>query len=146
MYAAPGGERAAGAVVFFATDSLELREAVRALYPAVITSDTRPMHVGNDASDVHVALAHSRAKAALQRSDTDGMRDALIDWWLLAQADVRVGAISSGFIRTATVHSLSGEWRGGAGCLDTARCCGDDVPPGMHHLAIADCFVAQSGV
>lgn len=131
--------------VFFVTDSLELREAVRALYPAVITTDTQPMHVGNDASDVAVDIAHERAKLS-RRSESDGMRDALIDWWLLARTDIRSGWITSGFIRTATVHSYTGEWLQGVFCLDTAQCCGEGLLPGTHHEVIATCFESQSGV
>jgi len=140
------GAHSAGATVFFASDSVELRAAVREAFPGVLTTNTKPMHVGNDLSDWAVGIAHEAARTTGVRSETDGMREALIDWWLLANADIRVGSITSGFMRTATVHSRTGEWRVGFECLDVPLCCGEGVAPGTHHKVIAECFVSQSGV
>jgi hypothetical protein len=140
------GAHAAGSTVFFASDSVELRSAVRDAFPGVLTTNTKPMHVGNDLSDWAVGIAHEAARSGAARSETDGMREALVDWWLLANADIRVGATTSGFMRTATVHSLSGEWLVGFECLDIPRCCGEGVERGTHHRVIAECFVSQSGV
>ena len=95
-----------GQVLFFVTDARDIRTAARIAFPGIITTDTRPLHVGNDASDLVVGGIRDMIKAAaVPLRDDDVMRDTLVDWWLLANVDVQVGYISSGFARSAVVAS-----------------------------------------
>ena len=120
--------------VFFVSDSVRAREAVRRRYPSVITTDARIMHVGNDFSDAIVQAAYE----AQRRADftvADGMRDVLVDWWLLASADIRVGSLISGFMRSAAVASATGAYDQGEGCQGGYECCIGD------HLTLSPCFI-----
>jgi hypothetical protein len=124
----------AGDAVFFVSDSVRAREAVRRRHPTVITTDTRIMHVGNDAFDGNVQAAYE----AQRRADftvADGMRDVLVDWWLLASADIRVGSLFSGFVRSAAVASATGAYDQGEGYQAGFECCVGD------HLTLSTCFI-----
>ena len=118
--------------VFFVSDSVRAREAVRRRYPSVITTDTHIMHVGNDASDLVVQAAHEAQ--ALHVSAEDGVRDVLVDWWLLASADIRVGSLTSGFVRSATIFSATGSFDQSVSCELQGDCCAGD------HRALGKCF------
>ena len=125
---------AAGDTVLVVTDSADVREAVRRRYPAVITTDARIMHVGNDASDVFVHAAHE-SQRRVRISEDVGMRDVLVDWWLLASTDLRKGLLLSGFVRSATVASATGAFDQGTACMNEFECCAGD------HATITTCFV-----
>ena len=99
----------AGQALFFLTDSRELRNAVSARYPAVITSTSQLGHVGNDASDYFVAGLQDWMRTR-DVAQADVVRDALADWWLLAQVDGLAGSIISGFSRSALLASHAGVW------------------------------------
>jgi hypothetical protein len=105
-HASAGGDR----VVFFLADSALLRSAVAARYgSSSITTESLPVHVGNDVTDVFIeGLQHWLRERALTRDDI--VRDTLIDWWLLAQVDGFVGSIISGFSRTALLAGDAGAW------------------------------------
>ena len=59
---------------------------------------------------------------------------ALVVWWLLASADVRVGSLFSGFVRSATVASATGGFDQGIGCALKGGCCAGD------HRDLGKCF------
>jgi len=101
-----------GQVLFFVTDARDVRAAARTAFPGILTTDTRPLHVGNDASDLVVGGIRDMVRAADNHPDDVAvMRDTLVDWWLLANVDVQVGYINSGFARSAVVASSSGRWK-----------------------------------
>ena len=121
-----------GQVLFFVTDARDIRTAARIAFPGIITTDTRPLHVGNDASDLVVQAAHEAL--ALHVSAEDGVRDVLVDWWLLASADIRVGSLTSGFVRSATIFSATGSFDQSVSCELQGDCCAGD------HRALGKCF------
>ena len=91
-------------------------------------------HVGNDLSDVIVRGAHTSQRSANITPD-DGMRDVLTDWWLLASADIIVGNLLSGFVRSAVVASATGTFDQGANCMFGGDCCAGN------HATLGPCFI-----
>jgi hypothetical protein len=96
-----------GTVLFFVADSARARAIVRARYPTAIVSATVPRH-----TSAYVGV--SDAASAL--------RSTLVDWWLLAQTDARLGDAASGFARAAVLASATGVHFADGGCLP---CCGE---------------------
>ena len=126
----------ADVALFFVSDSTELRAAVKVRYPDAIFTETRPVHVGNDQSDVVVGEVHRVGLAATGLSEAAALGDALVDWWLLARADLRYGPTISGYMRTAIIHSATGAFDFGELCLDEQSCC---ISTG--HADIGRCWI-----
>ena len=132
---------APGVTTFLVTDSRGVREAARRAFPGLLTTDTRPMHIGNDASDANVQGIRT-VRHARNISYDDSMRDVLVDWWLLANVDEYRGYIVSGFARSAIVASYAGRWNVIAPpleCLEGDCCYGE-------HDKILQCFRLGSSV
>jgi hypothetical protein len=73
------------------------------LYPSAIFTAEEPENV-----DSYIGNAASDPRAAL--------RSSLVDWWLLAQCDVLLGPMKSGYARSAVLATSSSAFFADSSC------------------------------